>query len=182
MPDNESNVKAVLTWAGGIAATVIASVAIYYFTRPPAPPATTQVGINGFVEDNITQKPVPNAIVTANLGPKLASQTTDSEGRYAFIMDSTLPPAQSINVDVLAGGYAHYSATVNLTGADTFAGVPLQPASAPVAPPAVAQPAQGQPAQGQPAAPVQPTPKPRLILHVPQNYAMRLDKAALRAK
>jgi hypothetical protein len=177
MPDKQSNLGAVLTWAGGIAATVIASVAIYYFTRPAPPPPTTQVGINGFVEDDVTQKPVANALVTANLGAKLASQPTDSEGRYAFIMDSTVPPAQSINVDVLAGGYQHYTATISLTGADTFAGVPLQPVSAPVPPPAV-----GQPAPGQLAAPVQLPPKPHLILHIPKNYAMRLDKAALKAK
>lgn len=173
MADNQSNLGAVLTWAGGIAATVIAGVLVYHFTQPPAPPPTTQVGINGFVEDDVTQKPVANAIVTANLGAKLASQPTDSEGRYAFIMDSTVPPAQSINVDVLAGGYQHYTATIALTGADTFAGVPLQPVSAPAA---------AAPSPGQPAAPVQLPPKPHLILHSPKNYAMRLDKAALKAK
>ena len=149
MADNTSKLGAVLTWAGGIVATIIAGVAIYYLTPPKPPPPPMQVGINGFVEDNVTQKPVVDAIVTANLGSKLAAQPTDSEGRYAFIMDSTTPPAPSIILDVLAGGYEHYSATVPLTGGDTFAGVPLQPIPAPVAAP--------QP--GQPVAPVKILPR-----------------------
>jgi hypothetical protein len=175
MADNNSKSGAVLTWLAGIAATVIASVLIYYFTRPAPtlpPPPVTQVGLNGFVEDDVTQKPVVNAIVTADLGTKLASQPTDNEGRYAFIMDSTTPPAQSINVDVLAGGYEHYSATVPITSGDTFAGVQLQPIPTPVA---AAQP-------GQPTAPIQLAPKPTLILHIPKNYAMRADATALKTK
>ena len=175
MADNQSKFGALLTWAGGIIATIVAGVAIYYFTRTPPPPPpqpTTQVGLNGFVQDEATQKPVADAIVTANLGNKLASQPTDSEGRYAFIMDSTTPPAPSISVDVLAGGYEHYAATVSLTGADTFAGLQLQPVPAPVAPP--------QP--GQPVAPVKILPRPPLILRIPKNYNMRADTAALRPK
>jgi hypothetical protein len=175
MVDNQSKFGALLTWAGGIIATIIAGVAIYYFTRPPAPPPSppsTQVGLNGFVEDDVTQKPVLDAIVTADLGTKLASQPTDSEGRYAFIMESTTPPAQSISVDVLAGGYEHYTATVSLTGGDTFAGIQLQPVPAPVAP---TQP-------GQPVAPVRLPPRPTLILHMPRNYNVRADTAALKPK
>jgi hypothetical protein len=175
MADNQTKFGALLTWAGGIIATIIAGVAIYYFTRtptPPPPPPSTQVGLNGFVEDDVSQKPVVDAIVTADLGTTLASQPTDSEGRYAFIMNSTTPPAQSINIDVLAGGYVHYSATVPLTGGDTFAGVQLQPVPAPVAAP--------QP--GQPTAPVQLPPKPALILRIPRNYNIRADTATLKQK
>jgi hypothetical protein len=175
MADNQSKFGALLTWAGGIIATIIAGVAIYYFTRPPTPPPpppATQVGLNGFVEDDITQKPVVDAIVTANLGNKLASQPTDSEGRYAFIMDSTSPPATSINVDVLAGGYEHYTAAVSLTGGDTFAGIQLQPVPAPVA----------APLPGQPAAPIRIPPRPTLILRIPRNYNVRADTAALKPK
>ena len=123
MADNQSKFGALLTWAGGIIATIIAGVAIYYFTRTPTTAAATtlhSIGLNGFVQDDATQKPVTDAIVTANLGNKLASQPTDNEGRYAFIMDSTTPPAQSISVDVLAGGYQHFTATVPLTGADNL--------------------------------------------------------------
>jgi hypothetical protein len=175
MADNSSKSGAVLTWISGIAATVIASVLIYYFTRPtpaPPPPPVTQVGLNGFVQDVVSQKPVVDAIVTADLGAKLATQNTDSEGRYSFIMDSTTPPAQSINIDVLAGGYEHYSATVPITSGDNFAGVPLQPIPAPLAAP--------QP--GQPVAPVKVPPRPALILHIPKNYAMRADTATLKTK
>ena len=175
MADNQSKFGALLTWAGGIAATVIAAVLVYHFTTPPTPappPPSTQVGLNGFVEDDVTQKPVVDAIVTAYLGTKLASQPTDSEGRYAFIMDSTTPPAQSISVDVLAGGYEHYTATVTLTGGDTFAGIQLQPVPAPVAP---TQP-------GQPVAPVRIPPKPTLILRIPKNYNIRTDTTALKPK
>jgi len=175
MADNPTKFGALLTWAGGIAATVIAGVLVYHFTTPPPPtppPPAAQVGLNGFVEDDVTQKPVVDAIVTADLGAKLASQPTDSEGRYAFIMDSTTPPAQSINVDVLAGGYQHYTATVPLTGGDTFAGIQLQPIPPPVAPP--------QP--GQAVAPVHLPPRPTLILRVPRNYNIRTDTAALKPK
>jgi len=175
MADNPTKFGALLTWAGGIAATVIAAVLVYHFTTPPTPappPPSTQVGLNGFVEDDVTQKPVVDAIVTADLGTKLASQPTDSEGRYAFIMDSTTPPAQSISVDVLAGGYEHYTATVTLTGGDTFAGIQLQPVPAPVAP---TQP-------GQPVAPVRIPPKPTLILRIPKNYNIRTDTTALKPK
>ena len=175
MADNPTKFGALLTWAGGIAATVIAAVLVYHFTTPPTPappPPSTQVGLNGFVEDDVTQKPVVDAIVTADLGTKLASQPTDSEGRYAFIMDSTTPPAQSISVDVLAGGYEHYTATVTLTGGDTFAGIQLQPVPAPVAP---TQP-------GQPVAPVRIPPKPTLILRIPKNYNIRADTTALKPK
>lgn len=175
MADNQTKSGALLSWVGGIAATVIAGVLIYHFTTPPpppTPPAPTQVGLNGFVEDDVSQKPVVDAIVTADLGTTLASQPTDSEGRYAFIMNSTTPPAQSINVDVLAGGYVHYTATVSITSGNNFAGIPLQPLPPPVAAP--------QP--GIPAAPVQLPPKPALILHMPKNYNIRADSAALKPK
>jgi hypothetical protein len=91
MADDSNKSGAVLIWLGGIAATVIAGVLLYHFTQPPPP--VTQVGLNGFVQEVASQKPVVNAIVTVDLGPKLASQPTDSQGRYAFIMDSTTPPA-----------------------------------------------------------------------------------------
>lgn len=175
MADNQTKSGALLSWIGGIAATVIAGVLVYHFTTPPTPKPTlppTQVGLNGFVEDDVTQKPVVDAIVTADLGAQLASQPTDSEGRYAFIINSTTPPSRSINVDVLAGGYEHYTATVALTGGDTFAGIQLQPIPAPVVP---LHP-------GQLGAPVQAAPKPTLILRVPRNYNMRADSAALKPR
>jgi hypothetical protein len=176
MADTQSNVKAVVTWAGGIAATVIASVLIYHFNQPtptPPPPPPTQVGLGGFVLDLATQKPVVDAMVTADLGNKFGSQPTDSEGRYLFFIDSTTPPAQSINIDVLAGGYVHYTNTVPIASTGiTFAGIQLQSDAAPVAAP--------QP--GQPVAPIHLLPKPPLILHIPKNYAMRVDPAALKPK
>jgi hypothetical protein len=175
MADNQTKSGALLSWAGGIAATVIAGVLIYHFTTPPAPPATpppAQVGLNGFVEDDASQKPVVDAIVTADLGTTLASQPTDSEGRYAFIMDSTTPPAQSISIDVLAGGYEHYTATVPITSGNNFAGIQLQPTPVPAAAP--------QP--GQPVAPVHLPPRPALIRRIPNNYKVRADTAALKPK
>jgi hypothetical protein len=175
MADNQTKSGALLTWAGGIIATIIAGVAIYYFTRPPTPkppPPSTQVGLNGFVEDDVSQKPVVDAIVTADLGTQLASQPTDSEGRYAFIMTSTNPPAQSINIDVLVAGYERYTATVPITSGDNFAGIQLQPVPAPVAPTP----------PGQPVAPVRLPPRPTLILHMPRSYNIRTDTTALKPK
>lgn len=174
MADNQSKSGAVLSWAGGIIATVIAGVAIFYFTRPPAPATVTQVGLNGFVADNVSQKPIANAMVTANLGPTLATQTTDSEGRYSFIMNTTTPPPpnQSVNVNVLVSGYEHYTATVPLTSDDTFAELPIQPILNQATQP-------GQPAA---ALPVETKTRPTPILRVPRNYNKRKDTAALRAK
>lgn len=176
MADNTSKSGAFLTWVGGILATVIASVAIYYFTRqtpPPPPPPTTQVGIDGFVLDVASQKPIADAIVTADLGNKLGSQHTDSEGRYSFSVDSTTPAAQSISLDVLAGGYMHYTNTVPIASTGiTFAGIQLQPDAALVAP--------SQPGQSGGSASV--PPRPALILRVPKNYAMRADTAALKPR
>jgi hypothetical protein len=174
MADNTTKSGALLSWAGGIVATVIASVAIYYFTRPAPAAPVTQVGLDGFVADDVSQKPIPNAMVTANLGSTLATQTTDSEGRYSFIMSTAAPPpsSQSISVDVLAGGYEHYTATVPLTSAETFAELPIRPINA------QAQPA-GQPAA---AAPVRPQPRPIPILRVPRSYKRRADNAALKPK
>ncbi|MGA8938224.1 MAG: hypothetical protein WB439_03585 [Acidobacteriaceae bacterium] len=182
MADNQTKSGAFLSWVGGIAATVIAGVLIYHFTAAkPTPPPTpaTQIGLNGFVEDSVTQKPIVDAIVTANLGAKLASQPTDSEGRYAFIMDSTTPPAQSINVDVLSGGYEHYAATVPLTGGDTFAGLQLQPIQTA---PALLPGQIAVPHPGIDAAPLKVPPKQALILHAPKNYNKRAEIAALKPK
>jgi hypothetical protein len=185
MADNPSKFGAVLTWAGGIAATVIAGVLLFYFTgqksqqQPPQQPAQfvqvgpPQVGLDGFVLDVVSQKPIADAIVTADVGSALGSQHTDAQGRYAFFMDSTTPPAQSINIDVLAGGYVHYTNTVPIASTGiTFAGVQLQPDAAPAAAP--------QP--GQPVAPVKILPRPPLILHIPKNYYRRADSAALKQK
>jgi hypothetical protein len=177
MADNSTKTGALLTWAGGIAATVIASVLIYYFTRPPAPIPTTQVGLDGFVADDVSQKPIANAMVTANLGSTVATQTTDSEGRYSFIMTTTAPTTgESINVDVLAGGYAHYTAAVPIASTgDTFAELPITSTAIAAPPP----PLPGQPAA---AAPTQPLRKPAPILRRPTNYNKRNDTAALKKK
>jgi len=178
MADSPTKSSAFLTWAGGILATVIASVAIYYFTRPAPPAPVTQVGLDGFVADSVTQKPIPNAIVNVNLGSTLASQPTDSEGRYSFIMNTTSPPPdnQSVNVNVLAGGYQPYTATIPLTSDDTLAELPIQPINAPVA-------AAPTPTPGQPAATPTPTPtKKPPILRVPKTFQKRKETAALKAK
>jgi hypothetical protein len=176
MADNGSKFGALLTWVGGILASIIAGVVIYYATRtptPPPPPPPTQVGIDGFVLDVASQKPIADAIVTADLGNNLGSQHTDSEGRYAFSVDSTTPAAQSINLDVLAGGYVHYTNTVPIAATGiTFAGVQLQPDAALVAPSQL----------GQSGGAASTPPRPALILRIPKNYAMRADTAALKPK
>ena len=178
MADSTTKSNAFLTWAGGILATVIASVAIYYFTRPAPPAPVAQVGLDGFVADSVTQKPIPNAIVNVNLGSTLASQPTDSEGRYSFIMNTTSPPPdnQSVNVNVLAGGYQPYTATIPLTSDDTLAELPILPINAPATAPS---PSPGQPTA---AAPVETPTKRPPILRVPKNFQKRKEAAALKAK
>jgi hypothetical protein len=174
MAENSTKSGALLSWAGGIVATVIASVAIYYFTRPAPVAPVTQVGLDGIVADDVSQKPISNALVTANLGSTLATQTTDSEGRYSFIMNTTTPPPpnQSISVNVLVGGYEHYTATVPLTSDETFAELPIQP---------IVDQAE-QPGQPAAAAPITTRPRPVPILRIPKSYKRREDTAALKPK
>jgi hypothetical protein len=182
MADNNTKSWTFLKGIGGIAGAVIAGVLVYYFTRPaPAPPPPAplpQVGLNGYVADVVSKKPIANALVTADLGPKLATQNTDSEGRYSFVMDSIANQAQSASVDVLANGYTRFTTTVSLNPGDNFAELMVQPDTLP-------------PGESLPSAPatvplphaaIRKPPPAALIRRAPASYKKRTDSTSLRPR
>jgi hypothetical protein len=109
------NTKAVIGWCAGILATVISSVAIYYFTRPapvpPSPPAA--VYVEGRVVDIAASKIIPNAMVGLKAGTQAVSQATDSAGCYLIEVDG-LPDTTAATLTIDAPGYPHYSTNSTL--------------------------------------------------------------------
>ena len=62
-----SSSKAIIQWVAGILATVISSVLIYQFTRPPDPP-TLPISIEGRVIDVSSSTLISDANVTLRAG------------------------------------------------------------------------------------------------------------------
>ena len=177
MADSESKFWTFLKGVGGVAGAVIAGVLVYYFTQSkpaPAPAPTPQIGLNGFVANVVSQRAIPDALVTIYLGERLATQKTDSEGRYSFVMDAA--SNDSVTVDVLAGGYQHYVDTLSLRPGDNFAEleVPPEAAAGPVVPD------NAHIHIKLPAAPV--APKAALVLHPPMDYKVRAESARIPSK
>ena len=188
MAVDESKVKsslgAVLTWAGGIAGSVIAAVLIWHFTqvKPPAPPPPyPQFGLTGLITDSTTKQPIANAIVTASFENNIKSYTTDGSGAYAFTMDGAKDGPDVVTVDVVANGYSFYRASdLPVMPGDNYAGFPLisnaAPAAAPTPAPAatggagaVQPPAAG--ASGSSGAAVHPVITPIIVQRVmPKNF------------
>jgi hypothetical protein len=125
----KSSVGAVLTWAGGIAGSVIAAVLIYHFTQAPKPvppPTYPQFGLTGLITDSATKQPIANAIVTANFEDSIKSYTTDGSGAYAFTMDGAKDGPDVVTVDVVANGYSFFRASnLEIMPGDNYAGFPL---------------------------------------------------------
>jgi hypothetical protein len=177
MADNDTKSWTFLKGIGGVAGAVIAGLLVYYFTRPgPAPPPPPQVGLNGYVADVVSRKPIANALVTADLGPKLATQNTDSEGRYSFVMDNVANQTKSVSVDVLADGYARYTTTVRVRPGDNFAELMVQPSTLIPEESTPAAPAPGR--KRKPPATRKPPPA-ALILRAPSSYKKRADATSL---
>ncbi len=198
MADTESNSSGFLKWSGGIVASVLTAVLIFYLTRPaPAKPTIEPTALNGFVADSTTHALIRNASVTVALGQNSAHQATDALGRYSVVIASTSPDANMGSVDIQAPGYLAYSNTVALRPGDNFAEItidaipPAPPAAAPVpAPAAVAPPPQAAPgaqpgdAAAAPAAAI-PLPKAAAFSHAqiilkipPPNYTKAMTTYA----
>jgi len=146
--------------AGGIVASVITAVLIYYLTRPPAPPLPKpQFGLNGVVADVDSHNLIRNASVTVALGPNSANQITDSLGRYSVVLLSLSSDAIMGNVEIQATGYRSYKNTVALHPGDNYAEIEIEPDVPPAktdTPPLAGQPVPVQPTQAQPP-PASPT-------------------------
>jgi hypothetical protein len=94
----------LITWVGGILATVISGVLVYRLTPPPN---NTVVQVEGRVIDIATNSLIKDARVTLRAGPYSQSQMTDTEGRYGF--DVPLPETTEGNLVIEATGYHRYS-------------------------------------------------------------------------
>jgi hypothetical protein len=107
-----SSTKAVITWAGGILATVISSVLIYHFTHEPTPPPPP-ISIEGRVIDVATSTLIADANVTLRAGEFRGAQRTDKFGRYCFEVDG-LPGTTAATFDIEAPGFKAYGINATL--------------------------------------------------------------------
>lgn len=108
-----SSSKAIIQWAGGILATVISSVLIYQFTRPPDPP-TLPISIEGRVIDVSSNALISDANVSLRAGKFKGAQRTDKFGRYCFEVDG-LPGTTAATFEIEAPGYKAYVSMQPLT-------------------------------------------------------------------
>jgi hypothetical protein len=108
-----SSSKAIIQWAGGILATVISSVVIYHFTRPPDPP-TLPISIEGRVIDVSSSTLISDANVTLRADKFRGTQRTDKFGRYCFEIEG-LPGTTAATFEIEAPGYKAYAVNATLT-------------------------------------------------------------------
>lgn len=132
--ESSSALSGIVRWAGGIAASVIAAVLIYHFTRPTPPPQS--LDFYGVVADAASHALISNAKIVVSLGSNSVSQETDALGKYNVVLESAAPGSVMGDVTVSAGGYQEYSNTVPLQPGSNFAEITLQ--SVHPAPPAAA--------------------------------------------
>jgi hypothetical protein len=182
MADGDSKTWTVLKGIGGVAGAVVTGVLIYHLTNPTPAPAPPQVGLNGFVSDAASQQPIPNAMVTVDVGPKVATQSTDTEGRFSFAMDGAesapVSASESASVEVLADGYEHYQTTVAVQPGLNFAELTVPRIEVKVA----AMPDAMHPGAAVVVPAEHAAPRAAVILKAPLNYTARSDRAVLTAK
>jgi hypothetical protein len=186
---SESTLSGLMKWTGGIIASVITAVSIYYLTRPmPAPAPEQSAAFYGVVADANSRTPIPNATVAIALGQNSASQHTDNLGQYNVVLESTGSNAVMGNLNVSADGYKPYSNTVALQPGNNFAEITLQ-STAPT-PGAASPPAQQQPgtaASGASGVAIAPSQSIRARAAItfqkpPPNFVRRQGEVILRAK
>jgi hypothetical protein len=121
-------------WLGGIAATVIGGVAIWYFTKPPEP-----FTFEGMVIDGGGNAPLPKAMVSFEIKDRAQSKGpyhdfTDEHGSY-HIDFSGLSKSANVTVKASANGF-HESRPVAFAsvGNDNRQDFMLTPATAPPPP------------------------------------------------
>jgi len=135
-----SALSSFVKWAGGIAASVITAVLIFWLTRPPHPPQPTpkpaSLVVAGRVFDLSSNKLLPGVNVTLSAGSYSGHQSTDSEGRYGFSVDG-VDPSSIATLTIVASGYAPdpYIAEQTLVQmSDSDGDEPLNSATPPAAP------------------------------------------------
>jgi hypothetical protein len=145
---SESNAASFLKWAGGIIASVLTAVLIYYFTKPapvpPPPVVIAQTGFDGFVQDAVTHNLLQGATMTLTLGQNSIVQTTDTSGKYSVVLPSPNADASMGMVSITATGYQPYSNSVELKPGDNYAVIPISAVAVPAPPSAPLAPGAGQ--------------------------------------
>jgi hypothetical protein len=114
-PSSGSSFK---TWILGILGAVITAVLIFYLeqwiTKPPTQaPTHSFVYINGRVIDRTANRLLQSAIVQLRVETFNESQSTDSEGRYAFTVED-FDPQLSGSMQIEASGYKPLSLNLSL--------------------------------------------------------------------
>jgi len=99
---------------------IIPGVAIYWLTaglpdwlskKPVAAPPATSLSFDGRVIDANMQRLLSGAAVSLELGAVTSADTTDSEGRYLFVMANAAPPVAAI-LKVSVQGYELYTLNI----------------------------------------------------------------------
>jgi hypothetical protein len=176
-----SPLSGFLKWVGGIAASVITAVLIYYLTRPaPPPPPPQSMEFYGVVADAVSHALIPNAMVVLALGSNSISQQTDALGKYTLVLESAGPGAVMGNVKISAAGYMPYSNTVPLQPGNNFAEITLQTVTPSAAPTAPAQP--GVPGEGVAAPSRIPVHAGITLRPPPRDFVKRRSEAILHFK
>ena len=140
---NNSTLKAVVGWAGGIAAAVITAVLIARLSpsKPDHPDHTdttpVTLEIDGYVLDSATHAAVRNANVSLTLGKFSGHQRTDITGKYNIVLDEPVAQAAMSDVAITAPGYQAFQNTLAVSPPNTYAEIlidAIPPAPAPPQP------------------------------------------------
>lgn len=111
--EKESGIGKVVTWVAGVAATIISSVAIWYFTKPapapPPPPPPVVTKFEGMVYSG--SAPVAKAMVVLDLTGDPAANgdyhdITDENGAYSIELTG-LPQGIGAQVAASAQGFTN---------------------------------------------------------------------------
>jgi hypothetical protein len=119
---------------------IVPAVAIYWLTqglpgwlsKKPADPPATQM-VDGRVIDAGEQRLVSGAAVVLEIGGVNNSDTTDSEGRFLFVLTRAATPLAALLI-VRAQGYEAYSLNVALETPELVQDIALQRQAEPPAP------------------------------------------------
>jgi len=121
----------VTKWIAGIVAAVLTAVLIWYIQgklSPPPPPPT--ITLEGRVVDYSSSKFIHGATVLLKADAFSGTQSTDSEGRYYFVVrPKQVPVVGQLRID--AQGYQPYDLTSPLNQGDNLWEIPLVASLAP---------------------------------------------------
>ena len=125
IPDMPGALTSVTKWIAGIVAAVVTAVLIWYIQgklTPPSPPPT--ITLEGRVVDSTSSKIIHGATVLLKADAFSGEQSTDSEGRYYFLIRPNQVPVVG-QLRIVAQGYQTYDLTNPLSQGDNLWEIPL---------------------------------------------------------